>query len=388
MKVCVRGPLLSMSGYGNHTRQVYRWLSGKQLTSLKTNILSWGITPWYINPDFENGMIGEIMKNSVDANTTTGFDMSFQVQLPNEWDPRIAKLNVGVTAGIETDICNPEWIKACNRMSAVIVPSEHTKQTFLRSGNVEVPIIVIPESYPDSIINENVEPISQLDGVRTNFNFLVFGQLTGNNAFTDRKNTFFTLKWLLEEFSGDSDVGVIIKTNLGKNTTIDRKNVRNVISKVVQEIGSNVPVYMLHGAMNDSEIASLYRHPKVAGLVSATRGEGYGLPLLEAAASGLPVLATNWSGHKDFLDKSGKWISFDYDLKPVVNSKIDGSLFVEGSQWAEVKEDDFKKKVRKFRKSTALPNKWAGSMREKLLETHSFESIAKIYDSHFSGYFG
>lgn len=67
MKVCVRGPLLSMSGYGNHTRQVYRWLSGKQLTSLKTNILSWGITPWYINPDFENGMIGEIMKNSVDA---------------------------------------------------------------------------------------------------------------------------------------------------------------------------------------------------------------------------------------------------------------------------------------------------------------------------------
>ena len=102
MNVCVRGPLLSISGYGNHTRQVYRWLKSKSGVNLKTQILPWGITPWYVNPELYDGMIGEIMQNSIMIETR-GHDISFQIQLPNEWDPDLAKFNVGVTAAVETD---------------------------------------------------------------------------------------------------------------------------------------------------------------------------------------------------------------------------------------------------------------------------------------------
>jgi len=376
MRICVRGPLLSISGYGNHTRQVFRWLNQKEGVQLSTQILPWGITPWLINPDDLNGLVGEIMKRSVEFEAT-GFDLSFQVQLPNEWDPKLAKFNVGVTAAVETDLCNPEWITKCNEMNLIVVPSNHTKTTLERTGTLTVPIVVVPESFPDSILNDELEPYDL--NVRTKFNFLIFGQITGSNAFVDRKNTFFALKWLTEAFAGDPDVGVVIKTNHGRNTSIDRRVCKNLIRKVVRELNTDVPVYLVHGAMSEDEVASFYRNKTVKCLIAPTRGEGYGLPLLEAAASGLPVIATNWSGHRDFLDK-GKWISLDYRLEEVPQEKIDNNIFVKGAKWAEVDENDFKKKVKKFRDQNQKPVEWAQQLSTTLKSSHSFESISKLWD--------
>jgi len=382
MNICVRGPLLSMSGYGNHTRQVYRWLSLHQEHKIATQILPWGITPWHVNPNSENGMIGKIMTESTTMEAT-GFDLSFQVQLPNEWDPNLAKFNVGVTAAVETDICNPAWIQCCNRMNLIVVPSHHTKQTIETSGTLTTPIVVIPESFPDSLSEKNIKPF-ELD-VKTKFNFLIFGQITGNNAFIDRKNTFFALKWIVEEFANDPDVGIIIKTNHGRNTTIDRKSCSRMLRKIGAELNSTIPVYLLHGTMSDHELAGLYRSDSIKALVAPTRGEGYGLPLLEAAATGLPVLATNWSGHKDFLN-AGKWIKFDYKLSDVPKEKIDSAIFIEGSKWAEVDEADFKNKIRKFRKKPHQPMQWAEDLSRTLQNTHSFEAIARLWSATMSDY--
>ena len=381
MNICVRGPLLSISGYGNHTRQVFRWLNEKEGVTLGAQILPWGITPWHINPDEQDGLVGKIMMAS--ANAVTDFDMSFQVQLPNEWDPNAAKFNVGVTAAVETDICNAAWIEACDKMDLVVVPSTHTRDTLLRTGQTKTPIVVVPESFPDSIVPDSVEHFEL--NTRTSFNFLLFGQLTGTNAAQDRKNTYWALKWLSEEFANDPDVGIIVKTNHGRNTTMDRGLVRNIFKQIIAELGDHPPIYLLHGAMNDSEIAGLYRNPTIKALVAPTRGEGFGLPLLEAAASGLPVLATNWSGHLDFLNQ-GKWIKFDYQLSPVNPGKIDGNIFVENSKWAEVQEQDFKKKMRKFRSKPATPEGWALKLRETLLKTHSFDAITAIWDSTMRDY--
>jgi len=132
--VLIRAPLLSISGYGVHSRQIYRWLKTYEDINVKTHIVNWGRTSWLVNPDFHNGLVGEIMKSSTDVHK--GFDLSIQVQLPNEWDPNLSRINVGVTAAVETDRCNPEWINCCNRMDAVIVPSEHTKSVLVNSGNL------------------------------------------------------------------------------------------------------------------------------------------------------------------------------------------------------------------------------------------------------------
>ncbi len=380
--VIIRGPLLSMSGYGTHSRQVWRWAKTQNF-NLTSQILPWGITPWYINPDSLDGLVGDIMKSS--SKIGLAQDVSFQIQLPNEWDPNLAKYNVGLTAAVETDRCNPAWIEACNSMDKVIVPSTFTKQCLENSGNLSTEIEVVPEAFYDCILNEENEKSLELN-LSTDFNFLIFGQITGENPYTDRKNTFFMIKWLCEEFASDKNVGIVIKTNHGRNCSKDRNITSLVFDQLLNEVRkSDYPkLHILHGSLEPEEIKSVYQNKKIKGLVAATRGEGYGLPLLEASASGLPVLATNWSGHLDFLNR-GKFISFDYELKSVHPSKIDNNIFVDGAKWAEVKESDFKSKVRKFYNAHSKPKEWATKLSGVLKSEYSQESINKIYSKVLNG---
>lgn len=374
-KVMFRGPVLTQSGYGVHSRQIARWLLSRQDLNVCFQPMGWGQTPWIVNRTAYDGLINTIYERSVDI-TTKGYDVAITLGLPNEFDTSLGRINVGMTAGVETDRCNPQWSEACSRMSCIVCPSSHS----LKSLNVpqHVPAFVIPEAVSDACLVKHEIDLN----VSSTFNFLVFGQITGDNPFNDRKNTFFTLKWLIEEFKNDKDVGIILKTNAGRNTVIDRNSVVDVVKKLVNEIGRGVDgprIHLLHGEMSDEDVVGLYRNDRVKALVSATRGEGFGLPLLEASACGLPVIATGWSGHMDFM-KKGKFVELYYNLTDVHSSRIDNNIFVQGAKWAEVVESDFKKKIRKFYTSSSTPKEWAANLSEVIKRDHSFESIRALYD--------
>lgn len=378
--VLCRGPVLTQSGYGVHSRQLVRWLLSRKDVTLAIQTLPWGDTPWILDRNAYEGLVGEIMQRS--GPLQAPYDITFQLQLPNEWDPKLGKFNIGMTAAVETDKCNPKWVDACNSMNLVIVPSEHAKMNLMSHGGVTVPIIVIPESFSDACLKPGDELPKVLPELSTPFNFLVFGQITGNNPHNDRKNTFFTLKWLFDSFNGDPEVGIVIKTNSGRNSLIDRNVTTNVIKQVISEArqGEYPRVHLVHGEMSDEEVAGLYHHPKIKALVALSRGEGYGLPILEAASCGLPVIATGWSGHLDFL-KHGKFVSIFYQLGEVHKSRIDNNIFMPGSRWANPSEEDFKKRVTKFRNSPSTPKEWAVSLQQKLRSAYSFEQISSQYDA-------
>lgn len=386
-KVLLRAPLLTNSGYGVHSRQLFEWLFKKEDIDLTVECLKWGNTSWLIDPNDLDGLVGKIMSCSRDVKKEL-FDISFQVQLPDEWDIKLAKKNIGVTAAVETDICSQSWIDNVNKMDEIIVPSSFTKNVLLNSGIVNKHINVVPEwfnkkSTDRSGISKTLNN-KEFDKIDNNFNFLVVGQLTAIDPETDRKNIFNTIKWLCEEFKDNKDVGIVIKTNMGRSSDSDKKNVINYFKKVIETIrnGSDYPkIKVLHGKMTDLEIMSLYNHNKIKAYVSCTRGEGYGLPLIEAASSGLPIIATNWSGHLDFL--ADQFTPVDYHLVDLPPQRIDERIFVNKSKWANPSEESFKKSIRNVYENYYDAKEKSKNLKKHVLQNFNDKLICNEYDKIF-----
>lgn len=381
--VLLRAPVLTMSGYGVHARQVARWLFDQEEAldlDIAVEPLNWGHTGWLTDVDAEDGLVGRVLQAA--DNTKPFYDVTIQLQLPNEWNPMLGAFNVGITAGVETDRCNPGWIDAVNQMNLVIVPSEFTKSSFLASGNVSTDIVVVPESFVDEVKNQDSCSIDL--NLETKFNFLVFGQVTGNNPENDRKNLAYTIKWMAEALADRPDVGVIVKSNLARNTKIDRLASTNMFAKLIHEVkvGPGPRFYLLHGNMKNKEVVGLYKHPTVKALVSLTHGEGFGLPILEAAACGVPVIAPDWSGHMEFM-KHGRFLKLEHKIAPIHESRVDNHIFVPGAQWAYPIEQDAKKRLVKFVDAPAVPKQWAMELKEKLLKSYDFEAISAQYSKIF-----
>ena len=386
-KVLLRAPALSISVYGVHSRQVFRWLESRLDLDVFVQVLNWGDTSWMVNSDLEEGLVGRIMDKTIELQDQQ-FDVSFQLQLPDEWDTKFAKKNIGMSAVVETDVCNPEWIKIMNMMDEIIVPTNHIYQTIMRTEPTTTRVHVIPESYIEAIDKKDVTMLD-MPTINTDFNFLLVGQFTGSDPWNDRKNIFLTIKWFCEAFADDPDVGLIIKANHGRGTMIDRAITKNTLKSILSEVrsGEFPKIHLIHGNLSPDEMAGIYRRPDVKCLISLTRGEGFGLPIVEAAASGVPVMATNWSGHLDFLNL-GKFIPIKYKLIEIPENRVDNRIFLPGMKWADPNEQDFKVKVKKFRNKYQLPKQWAEDLASRIRAEFSLSAVIEKYNNFYDSHIG
>jgi glycosyltransferase involved in cell wall biosynthesis len=396
-KVLVRGPVLTRSGYGEHVRFILR-----SLRQLEDNIdlyvvpLGWGHTGWVVDKDGEREWFDSLIEKttlainrSKQTNQPFSVDISIQVSIPNEWE-KLAPINIGVTAGIETTKVAPMWLEKGNMMDLIIVPSEHSKQSYAgtsysvtvqQTGQViedykcATPIEVV--SYPVKSFEDQEIDLN----LNTDFNFLSVAQ------WGPRKNIVSSVQWFVEEFI-DQEVGLILKTNFSKNSLVDRKNVINSLKAVLSKEdykNRKCKVYLLHGDMADKEMHSLYKHPKINALLTTTHGEGFGLPLFEAAYQGLPVVAPDWSGHSDFLsmpikDKKGKeknkamFAKVEYELRPVQAQAVWEGVIEKDSLWCYVEQGSYKIKLREIFKDYGRFKKQAKQLQEYLQTNLSKEN--------------
>ena len=125
---------------------------------------------------------------------------------------------------------------------------------------------------------------------------------------------------------------MILKTSSATFSVMDEIEMVKKINKAISKCKLKNPpnVYLLHGDLTQDEMNSLYNHPKVKAHVSFTKGEGFGRPLLEASLSGKPVIASNWSGHLDFLKHS---VMLPGEMKKVHKSAVWKDVIIKESQW-------------------------------------------------------
>ena len=389
VRVLVEGPALTRSGYGTHARLVLESLKQRdELFDIFVNPLRWGATGWLLDSDpllsWIHGKVNNFQNLPED---NQNFDIHIHVGIPNEFK-RKAPYAVCVTAGIEATKVAPSWIEKSYEMDKIIVPSNFSKwvfeNTFFDGTNKEngqqvrvgcgAPVSVV--SYPVRLTDATIDIDFEDD-----FNFLCVAQ------WGIRKNLENTIKWFLEEFKNDS-VGLVVKTSIAKNSTPDKVDCLQRLNNMLREHkDSKCSVYLLHGEMSDSELDALYRHSKIKGMISTSHGEGFGLPLFEAAYNALPVVAPGWSGHMDFLyapvrDKKSKKVKnkplfakVDYSLKHIQKDAVWQDILIQDSMWCYPSEKDFKSKIRKVYSQNGMYKAWARTLSEHLKTNLSLNNI-------------
>ena len=341
--ILFRGPVKTRSGYGSHSRDLLESLYQMDLFDIKIDSCMWGNTPMTaLEPD-------NIFHKWIESNIVSKFnglpDIYIQVTVPNEFQ-RYGKFNIGITAGIETTVASKEWVEGCNKMDLIIATSIFSKDVLLSTVYNEVnkttnelinqykitkPIEVLFEGVDTKIYNDNINPDFKLD-IKEDFAFLFVGHWLKGNIGQDRKDVGMLIKCFVESFKDEKESPALVLKTSSSNFSIKE---REVFIKRIKDIVGDTPnppsIYLLFGDLTNKEMNDLYNHDKIKSMISITKGEGFGRPLLEFTMSGKPVIASNWSGHKDFLSMD-KSILIGGQLTDVDDSAID-QFIIKGSKW-------------------------------------------------------
>jgi glycosyltransferase involved in cell wall biosynthesis len=344
----------TFSGYGARSRDIVKAIIDlkKDEWDIKIAPQRWGNCPWGFIEDHKEewGFLKEYYLNSPQLPKQP--EIWVTITVPNEFQP-IGKYNVGISAGIETTICDPSWIEGINRMDLTLVSSEHAKKVFQdskfekRDQKTNQLIGTIQLEKPVEVLFEGcctdkykvIEPknIKNIDfNIKESFAFLFLGHWIGNaHLGEDRKNVGLLIKAFYETFKNKKNKpALILKTSGAGSSYMDRNQILDKINTIKETVNSkDLPnVYLLHGDLSDEEINELYNHPKVKAMVSLTKGEGFGRPLLEFSLIKKPIIASKWSGHLDFLNE--EFVSLvPGELKSVHPSAVVPNIILAESQW-------------------------------------------------------
>ena len=353
--VLVTAPVGTRSGYGAHSRDICRSLIAMDKFDVKIWPVRWGATPQNALDEGDPNDTPIIERMLDDPNMERQPDIHFHIVVPNEFQA-MAKYNIGITAGLETTVCPPEWIEGLNRMDLNIVPAEfvkntiehsvfdkHNEQTKEKIGSIhnDKPIEVLFEGADTNIYKPTKEfskdLVDEFKGIKEDFCFLFVGHWLQGGLGHDRKDLGMLIKTFLETFKNQpKQPALIIKTSGATPSILDRESIFKKLKDIKSTVNGKLPsLYVLHGDLTDDEMNELYNHPKVKVHVTFTHGEGFGRPLLEASLSEKLVIAPNWSGHIDFLSGQDA-ILLPGSLNNVKKESLMKGMHVEETRWFTV----------------------------------------------------
>ena len=387
-------PIDTFSGYGARSRDFVKSLIEVKDKEWDIKIMPqrWGDTPWNFLPQ------DDPLRQRFIGNLPQQPDVWIQITVPNEFQ-RVGKFNIGVSAGIETNIYPGEFIEGSNRMDLNLVSSNHSKQVALstqferKDQNSNHTVGIVKMEKPIEVLFEGLDlnkyykkpassKINILKDIKEDFCFLHTGHWLPGAFGESRKNTATLVKTFLETFNkgGRKKPALILKTNQVNYSLLDRENILKHINRIRDEVSGSLPnIYLLHGEMTDEEMNQLNNDPKVKAFISFTKGEGYGRPLAEAAITGKPVIVSNWSGHKDFIHPDYN-ILISGNLKNVHESAANQFLLKESS-WFNINTNIASRAMKDVFKQYKKYHEKSRKQTQYLKDNFSFDKMTEVLSS-------
>lgn len=393
--ILFRGPVKTRSGYGAHARDLLESLYQMDLFDIKIDSCPWGQTP--MNALDKKNTFHNWIESNIITRIDVIPDLYIQVTIPSEFR-RFGKINIGVTAGIETTVAPLDWIEGCNRMDLIITTSTFSRDVLINTvynendkttnqvigqKRVNKPVSVLFEGVKTNVYN-NVYDNFELN-IKEDFAFIFVGHWLKGDLGQDRKDVGMLIKCFVEAFKDEKNQpALILKTSSATFSIKDREIFKTKIKNLTQEYKNPPSIYLLFGDLTDEEMNSLYNHPKIKSMVSITKGEGFGRPLLEFSVTGKPIIASNWSGQRDFLPLD-KAILIGGKIDDVHESAID-NFIIKGSKWFTANYNEFINVMKILKRDYDKFHENSQKLSKENSQNFSFERMTQIFKNILTPY--
>lgn len=363
-------PVFDISGYADESRNFIFGLNSRGL-NLKLNPINWSSKNTELTKN-EQTLLNTLVDKSADYSK---FIFNLSHIFPPSFDHNSSFINIGRTM-FETDSLPMKWIKDCNLMDEIWVPSDFNIKTFGNAGVSKDKLVKIPEAIDTDKFNLDVKPIPDLSKIK-GFKFLsVFD-------WSLRKGWDVLLEAFLNVFRDNKHVYLIIKTwaTNGKShyevQTEIQKYLNNKFS--LKDMPSNIILYSKF--IKDADYPRLYK--SVDAYVAPTRGEGWGRPMMEAMAMALPTIATRWSGQLEFMNDENAFL-IDYELKEVSKAASRETDWYEGHKWAEPSVNHLSKLMLDVYENNSEAKQKGKKARQHIINNFNREVVAKKIEDRLS----
>lgn len=236
-------------------------------------------------------------------------DFLYQLYQKSSWDFRY---NIGYWLWEMTTL--PEdWRHHIEFIDEIWVPTKFIRDMFAKETHK--PIHIIPYVIEPTIdVNINGKDFGFAD------NRFVYLVMFDSLSTIERKNPIDAITAYMDAFQENEDTLLIIKINncLDEDIETINKIIRNRTD--IHLIKEEFDVITTHSLINLSNV-----------FISLHRSEGFGMVIAESMYFGKLVIATNWSGNTDFMNRSNAF-PIDYEL---VELDKDANMYKKGNTWAQ-----------------------------------------------------
>jgi glycosyltransferase involved in cell wall biosynthesis len=328
MTVCYQGPLLDYSGYGEANRHFLAALKAAGVDVV-------GELLTYSKERADYGTLGPLVSEAL--KNRAHYQIKIMHTTPDEFE-RLKEPGKYHIAHFfwETDKIPPVFAEGLNQVNEIWTGSE-ANAAAIKKGGVDKPVHIIPQ--PTETVRQWPEPYLLPDDFKGLKFYSIF-------EWTDRKNPETLIRAFYDEFHAGEDVCLLIKTYFRNFNLGNKRMIRNAIQRIKDSMpaGKYPPVFVYYDLMDRQQIMRFHQTGDV--YVSAHRGEGWGVPQVEAMLAGNPVISTGYGGVHEYLHDGQDAMLLDYKLVPLRGMSHSSHFYTNDQLWADADIDQLRQKMR------------------------------------------